>query len=100
MVAQWAPASAPSKNEFSMFWFTSVPNFMLVDKSAQYPPLKFLRARTIKTFFIKVPKYNQYSPILASDFEQKGQESSQLDMTSHNLQYLPCYHSRNVRVTV
>ena len=35
---QWAPASAPSKNEFSMFWSISVPNFMLVDKSAQYPP--------------------------------------------------------------
>ena len=35
---QWVPASAPSKNEFSMFWSTSVPNFMLVDKSEQYPP--------------------------------------------------------------
>ena len=31
-------ALAPSKNEFSMFWPTSVPNFMLVDKSAQYLP--------------------------------------------------------------
>ena len=27
-----------SKNELSIFWSTSVPNFMLVDKSAQYPP--------------------------------------------------------------
>ena len=36
---QWATAaSAPSKNEFSMFWSTSVPYFMLVDKSAQYSP--------------------------------------------------------------
>ena len=35
---QWAPALTPSKNEFSMFWSTFVPNFMLVDKSAQYPP--------------------------------------------------------------
>ena len=35
---QWAAASAPSKNELSIFWSTSVPNFMLVDKSAQYPP--------------------------------------------------------------
>ena len=36
--SQWAPASASSKNEFSMFWSTSVPDFMLVAKSAQYPP--------------------------------------------------------------
>ena len=35
---QWALASAPSKNYFSMFWSTSVPNIVLVDKSAQYPP--------------------------------------------------------------
>ena len=35
---KWAPSSAPSKNEFSMFWSKSVPNFMLVDKSAKYPP--------------------------------------------------------------
>ena len=35
-----APASAPSKNEFRMFWSTSVPNFMLVDKSAQSSPLE------------------------------------------------------------
>ena len=29
------------KNEFSMLWSLSVPNFMLVDKSAHYPlPLK------------------------------------------------------------
>ena len=34
---QWALASVLSKNEFSMFWSTSVQNFMLVDKSAQYP---------------------------------------------------------------
>ena len=34
------------KNEFSMFWSTSVPNFMLVDKTAQYPPKKSLRAWT------------------------------------------------------
>ena len=45
---QWAPALVPSKNEFSMFSSTSVPNFMLVDKSAQYPPppKKSLRAWT------------------------------------------------------
>ena len=35
---QWAPALAPSKNEFSVFWSTSVPNFMLVDKCAQKIP--------------------------------------------------------------
>ena len=35
---QWAPALARSKNEFSMFWSTSVSNFMLVDKCAQYHP--------------------------------------------------------------
>ena len=35
---QWAPALAPSKNEFSMFWSTSVPHFMLVDKCAQKIP--------------------------------------------------------------
>ena len=49
---QWAPASAPSKQELSMFWSTYVPNFMLVDKSAQYPPtfapLKCLRAWTMR----------------------------------------------------
>ena len=44
---QWAPKPVPSKNEFSMFWSTSVPNFMLVDKSAQYPTQKSLRAWTI-----------------------------------------------------
>ena len=34
-------------NEFSMLWSTSVPNFMLVDKSAQYPFKTTLRAWTI-----------------------------------------------------
>ena len=48
---KWTPASAPSKNEFSMFWSTSLPNFMLVDKSAKYPPNKSLRAWTNCTFF-------------------------------------------------
>ena len=42
----WWPQWAPSKNEFSMFWSTSVPNVMLVDISAQYPPKKSLRAWT------------------------------------------------------
>ena len=32
-----------------------------------------------------MPKYKQYSTILASNFEQKGQEN----MTSYNLQYWP-----------
>ena len=41
-----------------------------------------------------MPKYKQYSPILASNFEQKGQENT----TSYNLPYWPCYHGRNVRV--
>ena len=45
---QWAPASVPSKNEFSMLWSISVPNFMLVDKSAQYPPKTSLRAWTTR----------------------------------------------------
>ena len=31
--------SAPSKNEFRMLWSTCMPNFMLVDKSAQSSPL-------------------------------------------------------------
>ena len=44
--SQWALASAPSKNELSMLWSTSVPNFMLVDKSAQYPPKTSLTALT------------------------------------------------------
>ena len=35
---QWEPALAPSKNEFSMFWSASVPNFMLVDKCAHKIP--------------------------------------------------------------
>ena len=35
---QWPPALALSTNEFSMVWSTCVPNFMLVDKSAQYHP--------------------------------------------------------------
>ena len=43
---QYAPASAPSKNKFSMFCPTSVPNFMLVDKSAQYPLKYSIRAWT------------------------------------------------------
>ena len=30
------PALAPSKNEINMLWSTSVSNFTLVDKSAQY----------------------------------------------------------------
>ena len=41
-----------------------------------------------------MPKYKQYSPILASNFEQEGQEN----MTSYNLPYWPCYHGHNVRV--
>ena len=39
-------------------------------------------------------KHKQYSPMLASNFEQKGQEKT----TSYNLPYWPCYHGRNVRV--
>ena len=35
---QRAPGLAPSKNEFSMFWSTSVPNFVLVGKCAQKIP--------------------------------------------------------------
>ena len=51
---QWAPASAHSKNEFGIFWSTSVPNFMLVDKSTQYPAKKSLRAWTnILTIHLK-----------------------------------------------
>ena len=38
----------PQKNEFSMLWSMSVPNFMLVDKSAQYPPKTSLRAWTTR----------------------------------------------------
>ena len=30
----------PQKNEFRIFWSTSMPNFMLVDKSAQSSPLR------------------------------------------------------------
>ena len=43
-----------------------------------------------------MPKYKQYSPrpILASNFEEKGQENT----TSYNLPYCPCYYGRNVRV--
>ena len=41
-----------------------------------------------------MPKYKQYSPILACNFEQKGQENT----TSYNHPYWPCYHGRNVRV--
>ena len=44
---QWAPALAPSKNEFSMFWSTSVWNVMLVDKCAQYHPNCSLSSSTI-----------------------------------------------------
>ena len=36
---QWAPASAP-KNEFRIFCSTCMPDFMLVDKSAQFFPLE------------------------------------------------------------
>ena len=39
--------------------------------------------RLNETFFIKVPKHKQYSSILASNFEQVGQENT----TSYNLQY-------------
>ena len=47
----WWPIYGGSKNEFSMFRSTSVPNFMLVDKSAQYPPKISLRAWTrIKSY--------------------------------------------------
>ena len=38
--------------------------------------------------------FKQYSPILASYFEQKEQENT----TSYNLPYWPCFHGRNVRV--
>ena len=44
---QWPPALALSKNEFSMVWSTCVPNFMLVDKSAQYHPKWSLSSSTI-----------------------------------------------------
>ena len=44
---QWAPALAPSKNEFSMFWSTTVSNFLLVDKCAQYHPNCSLSSSTI-----------------------------------------------------
>ena len=37
---QWALASAPSKNEFSVFSSASVPNLMLVDKSPLKNPLE------------------------------------------------------------
>ena len=54
--------------------------------------------KNFKTFFrpTKVPMHKQYSPILASNFEQKGQENT----TSYNLQYCPFYHGRNVRVNM
>ena len=42
MVAPISAGFGALKNEFSMFWSTSVPNFMLVDKSAQYPPKNLL----------------------------------------------------------
>ena len=41
-----------------------------------------------------MPKYKQHSPILASNFEQKGQENT----TSYNLLYWTCYHGHKVRV--
>ena len=44
---QRAPALAPSKNEFSMFWSTSVSNCMLVDKCAQYHPNCSLSSSTM-----------------------------------------------------
>ena len=43
----WAPALAPSKNVFSMSYTTSVPNFMLVDKSEQSTPHFSLSSWTI-----------------------------------------------------
>ena len=42
---QWAQLRR-SKNQFSMFWSTSVPNFMFVDKSTQYIPKTSLRSWT------------------------------------------------------
>ena len=38
MVAPMGTGFGTLKNEFSMFWSTFVPDFMLVDKSAQYSP--------------------------------------------------------------
>ena len=35
MTTQVSAGLGALKNEFSMFWSTSVPNVMLVDKSAQ-----------------------------------------------------------------
>ena len=37
MVAPMDAGFGALKNEFNMFWSTSVLNFMRVDKSAQYP---------------------------------------------------------------
>ena len=54
MVAPIGAGFGALKNEFSMFCSTSVPNFMLVDKSAQYPPKISLRAWTSSGFHVLV----------------------------------------------
>ena len=40
MVAPLSACFSALKNEFRMFWSTCLPNFMLVEKSAQYLPNK------------------------------------------------------------
>ena len=61
-------------------FLTHVETFTLILLTAR---CSITLKKTEKHFFIKVPKYKQYSPILASNFEQKGQENT----TSYNLQY-------------
>ena len=64
---QWAPALAPSKNEFSVFWSTSVPNFMLVDKCAQKIPklLHYLGTESFGLGNMKITKKCTFCVLMA-----------------------------------
>ena len=59
MEAQVTARFGPSTILLSVFLSTCVPNFMLVDKSAQYPPILSPRAPTIV--------YNCYNAVVSKD---------------------------------
>ena len=69
-----APASAPSKNYFRMFWSTCMPNFMLVDKSAQSSPLEpGLSSVTIFIICVYAVNRNNHAKLyLPSTFNTKN----------------------------
>ena len=71
--------------KINLVWSTSVPNFMLVDKSAQYPPKKSLRLEQlepIRTIFLRTP----YIHWTQSDQDQ-GHRISEFFSIYHNVDY-------------